>query len=264
MAATTAALVEVAGGAGSTTQTTTSALACSAASAPPSEGPVAKERTVAVDRTKSTASEAVRKAYRAAMLAEIAAAEKARSMLRIVAFGASGVGARVMFMGSFAGASGDEVFDLAATNRTRCQARKAVEATLAIQPGRDGGSDTAGVLASEISVSKETVRPGGSATVTVLSDGCQAPAKRGPNHGLTDLCGRLAKGQSASSILRAHAEEFRLPDASEVSVVMLGVGVGRNAEAASSVFARRLVGFWTVVVCRRAHARSCLVRSSLL
>jgi hypothetical protein len=222
------------------------------------------EETVAVDTTKSATSPPVRAAYRRAALAVVMRAASEKALLRLVAFGASGVGVRVMFQGSFAPASVDDVFNLAAANRTRCLANRAVDSMLAIRPSPGLGSDVAGLLASEISTGRALIAPGGSVTVTVFTDGCQAPAKQGPNSRLTDLCGRLAKGQKASSILRARAEEFRLPDASDVvSIAMKGVGVGRNPAAANTLFARKLVEFWTLV-CIHAHARACRIESGVL
>src|SRR5581483_5393796 len=222
------------------------------------------EQTVAVDTTKSATSPAVRAAYRRAVLGLVARAASEKAVLRLVAFGASGVGARMMFQGSFAPASVDDVFNLAAANRTRCLAKRAVESMLAIKPSPGLGSDVAGLLASEISTGRALVAPGGTVTLTVFTDGCQAPATKGPNSRLTDLFGPFSTGQTVASILQARSDEFLLPDASGVMVVMLRVGVGRNPEAANTLLARKLVSFWTTV-CRRAqHVKACRIGSGVL
>ena len=99
-------------------------------------------------------------------------------------------------------------------------------------------------------------------TVTIMTDGCQAPAATGLNRELTDVCGKLAAGKTIDAILAAHKVEFSLPDASGVTVVMRGVGVGRRPAAASTRLAATLIEFW-MTVCRRAHAKACLVGSDL-
>ena len=84
----------------------------------------------------------------------------------------------------------------------------------------------------------------------------------GYRRGRRGFLARLA-GATAAMILRDHRDEFTLLDARGVVLRMLGVGVGRDAQAASSLLAGKLVGFWTLV-CERAHARACLIESSLL
>lgn len=218
---------------------------------------------VAVDVTSSTDSPRLRALYSSVVLAVVDRAAAEEASLRIVALGASGVGARVVFEGSFAPATDDELFNLAATNRARCWARLATARVFDAAGSRsDSGSDVAGTLASLISDARSLTPSGGPVTVTVLTDGCQAPSRSGLNRELTDICGKLAAGRSTTAILASHAGEFTVPDASGVSIVMRGVGVGRLPEAASTRLAQALVGFWTLV-CRRAHAKACLIGSDL-
>jgi hypothetical protein len=106
------------------------------------------------------------------------------------------------------------------------------------------------------------VAPRGPASVTVFTDGCQAPAPSGPNRHLTDLCGLLASGESPAKILKAHASEFSLGDASGIAVSVRGIGIGRDENAANTVFARKLTTFWNTA-CRRARARSCQIGSAV-
>ena len=233
---------------------------------PPATQPLAPQpmaEGLLIDVTGSTASSSMRKLYEqgAAIIVQRAAAEKA--VLRIVGVGASGVGAAVWFEGSFAPRSSDEVFNLAARNRELCLARQAIATAARITPDPLGGSDISGSLATAIRALRGMAKPGGEMTVTVLTDGCQSPAARGPNHRLTNLCGQLTKGKSPATILRAHAAEFDLGNAREVTMVMRGIGVGRNPRFANTLFAQKLVGFWTLV-CRRANARACLIGSSVL
>jgi hypothetical protein len=218
---------------------------------------------IAVDVSASRSSAVTRASDAAAELAVVDRAASEQAGLRIVAFGASGVGARVVFQGSFVPNSHDEVFNLVQLNRETCLARKAIARLARIAVNTSGGTDVAGALATEISTVKSLVKAGGTASVTVLTDGCQSPAARGPNHRLTNLCGQLTKGKTSATILRAHAAEFDIGDAREVGVVMRGIGVGRNPRFANTLFARKLVGFWTLV-CRRAYARACLIESAAL
>lgn len=216
--------------------------------------------TVAVDRSISTDSKVVRARYASAALAVVERAAEEHAFVRVVMFDASGVGARVVFEGSFADVSADELFNLAAANRTRCVAREAITRAFRMTSGITG-SDVAGVARSEILAAKSTVGPAWKAAVTILTDGCQAPAARGLNRRLTDLCLLLARGVKPAVILRAHEEEFSIGDARNVSVAVLGIGVGRDLSGSSSILAARLVAFWTLVVCKRAHPASCSVRS---
>ena len=215
-----------------------------------------------VDITLSTGSKVTRGLYRAAAVAVVDRAAMEHAALRIVAFGASGVGTRLMFEGSFAPVGADEVFNLAAVNRERCLAYAAVDAIVRMKSPSGGGSGVAGTLASLIVDARSHVRSGGTATVQLITDGCEAPSSRGPNRALTDLCGKLAHRMSAESVLRAHPDEFGVGDARGVSVVMEGVGIGRDPGAANSVFAARLAGFWRIV-CTLARSQACRIGSSL-
>ena len=217
---------------------------------------------VYVDVTGSTSSPTMRRLYAAAAVAVVERAVAEKAALRIVAFGASGVGARVLFDGSFADTSADEVFNLAARNRQLCLAQQAVAAAVGIRPDPLGGSDVSGSISAGIEALRGMVKPDGTITLNVWSDGCQSPAARGPNRTLTNWCGQLAKGRSVAAILRAHALEFTLPDARGVAIVMRGIGVGAHARFASTLFAQRLIGFWETV-CRRAHAHACVIESGL-
>lgn len=236
---------------------------CAGSPIAPTLTPADSGEEVDVDVTASTASPAVHRLYETAALAVVERAATEKTALRIVAFGASGVGAKVLFAGSFAPVSADEVFNLAAVNREKCLARQAVAAAVETRPDHLGGSDIAGTLAAGITAVRAMVKPGGQATVTVLTDGCQAPAARGPNRSLTNLCGQLANAKTVTSILSAHRLEFGLPYARGVTIVIRGVGVGRNPQFANTLSAEKLVGFWTTV-CRRAHAHACLIGSSIL
>lgn len=231
-----------------------------AATATFAPGTLAIVEEVGMDGSRSAASRALRDAYRSAAAGIVARAASEHAALRVVVFAASGVGARTVFSGSFASVSEDEVFNLAAANRTRCEALAAIDWALT-NGGRGGsGTDVAGAVAGLVADARRMVAPGGSATVTVLTDGCQAPSASGSNRSLTDLCGVLRHGASTTAVLRAHGAEFDLGYARGVSLVMFGVGVGRDPGQANTVFARRLAGFWSVV-CRRARARSCRVGS---
>jgi hypothetical protein len=218
---------------------------------------------VAVDLSASTTGSALRSLYTTAARAIVARAVTESALLRVVAFGPSGVGAQPVFQASFAAVGDDELFNLAASNRLRCLAQQQI-ATLAVfnGAGRDRGTDVAGMLRSLIENARSVTTDGARMTVTIMTDGCQAPATTGLNRGLTDVCGKLAAGKTIDAILAAHEVEFSLPDASGVTVVMRGVGVGRRPAAASTRLAATLIEFW-MTVCRRAHAKACLVGSDL-
>lgn len=218
---------------------------------------------VAVDLSASTTGSALRSLYTTAAQAIVGRAVSESALLRVVPFGPSGVGAQPVFQASFAASGDDELFNLAANNRSRCLAQQQI-ATLAnsTSTGRDRGTDLAGTLRSLIENARSVATDGARMTVTIITDGCQAPATSGLNRQLTDVCGMLAAGKVASSILDAHQDEFTLPDASGVTVVMRGVGVGRRPEAANTRLAKTLVGLWTIV-CRHAHAKACLIGSDL-
>jgi hypothetical protein len=211
---------------------------------------------LAFDTSLSTESQPLRASYKAAALALVNQAASEKAALRIVAFGASGVGAKVVFEGSFAPTSNDPVFNLADENRLSCWAKSAIAKALATRtPPRDTGTDVAGAISSLIADARSLVAPGGSASVTVFTDGCQAPSPSGLNRNLTDLCGLLASDESPVRILRAHAAEFSLGDAHGVTITMKGVGIGRNENAASTTLARRTSAFWRLV-CHTAKARA--------
>jgi hypothetical protein len=237
--------------------------ACPGAAVQPLTGPQPIGEDVVIDSTQSTSSTVMRRDYGLAALAIVTRAANERAALRIVSFGASGVGASVVFEGSFAAVSADEVFNQAARNRELCLAKKAIANALATKPDPLGGSDIAGSVAGGIASLKAMVTPGGQMTLTVLTDGCQSPAARGPNQRLTNLCAQLARGKKPSAVLRAHAAEFNIGNANGVTLALRGIGVGRNRRFANTVFAQTLVGFWTLV-CRRAHARACQIESGLL
>ena len=265
--ATAATLSSVTAGAAAPTATPAAAVArtaeCPGAPVQPAPVEAAAGEDMELDVTASTTSATMRRLYETAALGVVERAVTERAALRIVAFGASGVGATVLFQGSFAPVSADEVFNLAHRNRELCLARRALGSFGEIRPDPLGGSDLAGSLAAGTTALKEMVRPGGQMTLAQLTDGCQSPAVRGPNHALTNLCAELARGRSVGAILRVHPLEFRLPNARGVTIMQRGLGIGRNARFANSVFAQRLVGFWAEV-CRRAHARTCVIGSGVL
>lgn len=216
-----------------------------------------------LDITVSTESASLRDSYKAAALALGDQAASNKAALQIVAFGASGVGATTVFEGSFAPTGDDDVYNLAAENRARCWAKRSISQALATRaPRTERGTDVAGTLASLVADARSLMARGGTGSVTLLTDGCQAPALTGPNRRLTDLCGLLASGVSPGQILRAHAAEFSLPDANGMTIAMRGVGIGRKQNAASTLFARRLAVFWATV-CRSAHARTCRIGSAV-
>lgn len=216
---------------------------------------------VAIDGSVSTRSAALRASYEQAALAVVARAASENAALRVVVFGPSGVGGRVVFAGSFAPASSVLAFNLAATNRERCLARQAVVATFASR-STSVGTDVAGAIVSAVSSARTLVKPDGRIAVTVLTDGCQAPAPSGPNRQLTDLCGQLNAGMTPATIRARHRAEFALGDLHGVVLTMAGVGVGRFAEAASTARAQELVRFWQAV-CRRAGAARCAIGSAV-
>lgn len=217
---------------------------------------------IVLDGSASTGAPQLREQYRAAALAIAARAASSGSALRITVFAASGAGARVVFAGSFAPVSTVMVYNLAAANRLRCLATAAIDKALTTR-SYETGSDVAGATAAAIAAGRASVKAGGRVTVTVLTDGCQSPARSGPNRRLTDLCGKLARGESPDRVLDGAPVEFSLGNASGVSLSMLGVGVGRFAVEASTARAERLVKFWQLV-CQHAHASACVIESAVL
>lgn len=228
----------------------------------PAAGSQQAVEEVGLDGSRSVTVPAVRGLYRQAAVSLVDTTVAEHAELRIVLFGASGVGARTVFIGSFAPVGPDDVLNLAAANRARCRALAAIDTALATRAPVAGGTDVAGATASLVADARSLVAKHGKATVTVLTDGCQAPSSRGPNRSLTDLCGQLTHGMSALAVLRVSGSEFALGNAAGVRVVMRGVGVGRDPSAANTVRARRLVAFWELL-CARAHAVSCEIGSTL-
>ena len=216
---------------------------------------------VAIDGSASTRSAALRAGYEQATLAIVARAASENAALRVVVFGPSGVGARVVFAGSFAPVSSVMAFNIAATNRTRCLAEQAIAAAFASR-SVVVGTDVAGAIVSAVASARELVKPGGRVSVTVLTDGCQAPARSGPNRQLTDLCGQLDAGVSPVTIVARHGLEFALGDLHGVALTVAGVGVGRFADAASTLRAEELVRFWEAA-CSRAGAGQCVIGSAV-
>jgi hypothetical protein len=247
-----------------TTATTLMAPAiCSGSPIDPIAPPQNEVDAVALDTSLSTESQPLRVSYEAAALALVNQAASEKSALKVVAFGASGVGAKVVSEGSFAPKSDDDIYNLAAQNRLLCWARYAITKALAMRTTpRDTGTDVAGATSSLIADARSLVVPGGSASVTVFTDGCQAPSPSGLNRNLTDLCRLLASGESPTRILRAHAAEFSLGDAHGVTITMKGVGIGRNQNAANTTLARRTSAFWRIA-CQRARARTCEIGSAV-
>jgi hypothetical protein len=246
-------------------------IAASATSTPTCTGspletivsPQATVEELGLDGSPSTESTSLREAYEAAALARVNQAASEKAAVKIITFGTSGVAAKVIFEGSFAPVSDDDVYNLAAQNRATCWVKQAIAEALATRtPPSDGGTDVAGAISTLVANARSLVAPNGTATVTVFSDGCQAPSPSGPNRRLTDLCGLLAAGENPARILRAHAAEFSLGDAHGVAIAMAGVGIGRNESAANTVFARKLVTFWRMA-CEQGHARACQIGSAL-
>jgi hypothetical protein len=218
---------------------------------------------IGLDVSVSTESASLRASYEASALGQVSAASLKKAALRIVSFGASGVGAKIVFEGSFAPVSDDDVYNVASQNRASCWAKQATKQALATRTRpHDGGTDVAGAVSSLITNARSLMAPRGAASVTLFTDGCQAPSPSGPNRELTDLCGLLSSGESSAQILRAHSAEFSLGDAHGIAIEMKGVGISRNQNEASTTFARRLVSFWTTV-CRKANARSCQIGSAV-
>src|SRR5581483_11464134 len=123
----------------------------------------------AIDISPSNSRARLRTQYLIAADTLVEEAESRKAALRIVTFGASGVGARTVVQVTFADVSHDELFNLAAANKARCAARLAVRT--ALTTGRrwnGGGTDVAGTLSTIIADGKTRVEPGGSLTVTLL------------------------------------------------------------------------------------------------
>jgi hypothetical protein len=219
---------------------------------------------VGIDVTVSTESASLRSSYEAAALADVDQAVSEKETLRLVTFGASGIAAKVVFEGSFAPASDDDVYNLAAKNRASCWAKQAITQALDARSTRsERGTDVAGTLASLVTDARSLTAHGGAASVTVYTDGCQSPSPSGPNRALTDLCGLLTSGESSAQILKTHGAEFSLRDArGAVAIEMKGIGVGRDQDAANTLLGQKLVAFWETV-CHRAQARSCQIGSAV-
>jgi hypothetical protein len=218
----------------------------------------------AIDVSPSDSAARLRRQYLVAAEALVDEAASAKAALRIVTFGASGVGARVVVQVSFADVSQDELFNLAATNRARCAARLAVRSAVMAERRWDGGgTDVSGTLAALLADAKARVGDGGSVLVTTLTDGCQAPALSGPNRRLTDLCGAIGRGASGKAIVQRHPKEFAVGSAAGATIVMRGVGLGGNPRSSNSVQAQKLLGFWRLV-CHRARPARCAIGSSVL
>lgn len=216
---------------------------------------------VALDGSVSTRSSSLRRQYVEVAQATVEQAVTQHAALRIVVFGSSGVGARVVFSASFAPVSTVMAFNLAAANRLRCLADAAIADAFRASPPKIG-SDVAGATAAAVGWVRAVVKSGGMGAVTVATDGCQSPAKAGPNARLTDLCGVIRHGVGLPQILEKHAKEFSLGDARGIRLQMVGLGVGRDAADASTSRAQEVVAFWQLV-CARAHAASCLIGSTL-
>lgn len=240
---------------------TTSGPTCSGSPISAVASAASSVEEVAIDASASTRSAALRAGYEQAVLAVVAHAASEDAALRVVVFGPSGVGARVVFAGSFAPASSVMAFNLASMNRTRCLAQQTVAAAFGSRSTMVG-TDVAGAIVSAVTSARALVKPGGRVAVTVLTDGCQAPARSGPNRQLTDLCGRLDAGVPPATIVARHRAEFALGDLRGVVLTMAGVGVGRFADAASTARAEELVGFWQAA-CQRAGAAQCEIESAV-
>jgi hypothetical protein len=218
----------------------------------------------AIDVSPSDSAAQLRAQYLAAAEVLVEAAASAKAVLRIVTFGSSGVGANVIVQTTFADVSQDDLFNLAAANKARCAAKLALRAALtAKRRWNGGGTDVAGALAALIADGKARIAHGGSLTMTMLTDGCQAPATSGPNRRLTDLCGALARGRSTKTILRHQPAEFAIGRAAGATIVMKGIGLNGDASSSNSLQAEKLIMFWRLV-CHRAHARQCVIGSSVL
>jgi len=233
--------------------------ACPGSAATPST-PSTSALAIALDGSLSTATKTLRNEYRRAALDAVRAAATNEAAVRVVVFGASGVGARVIFSGSFAPVSTVYAFNLAARNHLLCLAKQALSSAF-VGRARLAGTDTAGVIAGQIGWGQSVVRSHGHVSVLALGDGCQAPSPSGANAHLTDLCGELRKGSKPAWILAHHWTEFSFGDSRGVHVTMEGVGVGKDSAAASTLEAENEVRFWKLA-CRRSRA-VCQIGSSV-
>jgi len=207
---------------------------------------------VAIDGSISTNGRELRQSYRGAALAAVQVAAAHEWAARIVVFGASGVGARVIFSGSFMPVSTVYAFNVAARNRLLCLAKKAL-ASAFVSRIHLAGTDVAGAIAEQLAWGRSVVRSHGRVSLLALTDGCEAPARSGANAHLTDLCPELRKGRSPGWILKHNRREFSLGHERGVHITMEGVGVGRDQSAASTLQAEKLVAFWGLA-CRRSRA----------
>lgn len=207
---------------------------------------------VAIDGSRSTSAPALRSEYRQTSLSAVETAAEDQAAVRIVVFGASGVGARVIFSDSFVPVSTVAAFNLAARNRLLCLAKKALAAAFA-KPTRMAGTDVAGVIGEQIAWGRSVARAHGRVSLKVTTDGCQAPARSGANAHLTDICHELRSGRKPAWILKHHGQEFSLGPARGVELTMAGLGIGGNQSAASTLQAQKLVAFWQLV-CHRSKA----------
>ncbi len=214
--------------------------------------PPGRAEGMALDGSKSTDAPSLRREYAQAALAAVKLAAAEQAAVRIVVFGASGVGARVIFSGSFVPVSTVLAFNIAARNRLLCLAKKAL-ASAFVSRTRQSGTDVAGAIAEQIAWGRSVIHPHGRVSLLVLTDGCEAPSRSGANAHLTELCGELRKGRKPAWILRHHRREFSLGRARGAVVTMEGVGVGRDQSAASTLQAEKLVAFWALD-CHRSKA----------
>jgi len=219
----------------------------------------ARAEAIAIDGSLSTGSPNLRREYRQAALAEVEAVANEQAAVRVVVFGASGVGARVIFVGSFVPVSTVYAFNLAARNRLLCLAKRAL-ASAFIGQTRRAGTDVAGAIAEQAAWAQAEVRPHGKVSLLAITDGCEAPAPSGANAHLTDVCGDLRKGRTPAWILSRHRREFSLGDGRGVRLTMEGVGVGKDQSTASTLRAEQLVAFWRLA-CRRSRW-ACDIRSA--
>ncbi len=95
------------------------ATSCPGSPVTPTAGPQKTVEEVGLDTSALTMSRSLRGMYAVAALAVVDRASAEGAALQIVAFGASGVGASLLFQGSFAPTSVDDVYNEAAANR-RC------------------------------------------------------------------------------------------------------------------------------------------------
>ena len=225
-----------------------------------SSTPSTSALAIALDGSLSTATKMLRNEYRRAALAAVQSAAANGAAVRVVVFGASGVGARVIFSGSFVPVSTVYAFNLAARNHLLCLAKQALSSAF-VGRARLAGTDLAGAIAGQVGWGRSVVGPQGHVSVLALGDGCQAPAPSGPNANLTDLCRALRTGLKSDWILAHHHAEFSLGDARGVHLTLAGVGVSADAASASTVRAEKIVRFWQLD-CRRSHA-VCSIRSAV-